>query len=256
MAAVRGRCIGPTTRRSFLTAGTLALGGLSLADLAKLRAASSATAAAADTSVIFVWLPGGPPHMEMYDLKPEAPSDFRGEFRPIPTNVSGLEVGELLPLHAGIADKYNLVRSIAHEFADHGGGHKRFLTGRDPKEPTGFVNDFPMVGSVVAKIRESRQIGIPNYICGADHGRTGVDVFSFGASYLGTANTPFAFGGDPSGADFKIQNLALDPGLETRLDDRVRLLHGFDPSLSFPDHSGRPMPILPAGEPIAELLPA
>src|SRR5437870_3121117 len=83
---------------------------------------------------------GGPPHMETYDMKPDAPEDYRGEFRPIHTNVSGIDVCEHLPLHARCADKYSLIRSISHGFADHGGGHKKFLTGRDPKEPTGFVN--------------------------------------------------------------------------------------------------------------------
>ena len=104
-------------------------------------------------------------------MKPDAPEDYRGEFRPIKTNVSGIEVCELLPLHAKIADKYNIVRSICHDFADHGGGHKRFMTGRIPQSPVDFVNDSPAVGSIVAKVREQRQVGIPNYISGADAGR-------------------------------------------------------------------------------------
>ena len=125
-----------------------------------------------DTSVIFIWLPGGPPHLETYDMKPEAPSEYRGIFKPIPTNVSGIEVCELLPLHAKIADKFNLIRSIHHEFADHGGGHKRFMTGRDPREPTGFVNDAPAVTSVVAKkLAPSTPDGLPTCVAGVDRGR-------------------------------------------------------------------------------------
>ena len=115
-------------------------------------------------------------------MKPDAPSDYRGIFRPINTNVPGIDVCELLPLHAKIADKYTLIRSIAHEFADHGGGHKRFLTGRMPKEPAGFVNDSPAVGSIVSKMRERRSVGVPNYVTGADNGRQGIDVFSFGSA--------------------------------------------------------------------------
>ncbi|HBN78845.1 MAG TPA: DUF1501 domain-containing protein, partial [Planctomycetaceae bacterium] len=65
----------------------------------------------------FVWLPGGPPHMEMYDLKPEAPSDYRGEYWPINTNVPGLDVCEHMPMHAQCADRYTIIRSISHEFA-------------------------------------------------------------------------------------------------------------------------------------------
>gem|GEM_PF-4135705 len=163
----------------------------------RLRA-GAAQAVDPETSVIFVWLPGGPPHMEMYDMKPDAPADYRGAFHPIRTNVDGLDVCELMPRHARIADRYNIVRSIAHNFADHGGGHKRFLTGRDPKTPTGFVNDAPAVGSIVARCREHVHAGVPNYISGTDAGRAGVDVYSFGAAYLGPAYVPFNIPGDPT----------------------------------------------------------
>ncbi len=232
------RCPGPVSRRSFLQAGALGVGGLGLADLLRLRAEASTAGKAPDTSIIFVWLPGGPPHMDTYDLKPDAPAEYRGVFRPISTNVSDLDVCELFPLHARCADKYNLVRSIAHEFADHGGGHKRFLTGRLPAEPAGFVNDAPCVGSIVAKMREQRSVGVPNYVAGADNGRTGVDVFSFGAAYLGSAYTPFIVGGDPSASEFKVQNLSLAPEMAGRLDNRVQLLSGFDRLRREVDKSG------------------
>ena len=127
---------------------------------------------------------------------------------------------------------------MAHEFADHGGGHKRFLTGRLPAEPVGFVNDAPCVGSIVAKLRERRSVGVPNYVAGADNGRTGVDVFSFGAAYLGSAYAPFIVGGDPSSPEFKVQNLSLAPEMETRLDHRVQLLGGFDRLRREVDKSG------------------
>lgn len=225
------RCVGPVSRRSFLQWGALGLGGLNLADAMRLRAAASGSADGhrdLDTSVIFIWLPGGPPHMETYDMKPDAPEEYRGLFRPIPTNVPGIDVCELLPLHAKVADRYTLIRSIAHAFADHGGGHKRFLTGRDPAEPTGFVNDHPMVGSIVAKVRERRNVGVPNYISGTNPGRAAVDTYSFGAAYLGNAYVPFNVPGDPSDPNFEVKNLALAPQLSARLDDRVTLLKGFD----------------------------
>jgi hypothetical protein len=176
--------------------------------------------------------------METYDMKPDAPEDYRGEFRPIRTNVPGIDVCELLPLHAQVADRFTLIRSIAHEFADHGGGHKRFLTGRLPATPTGFVNDAPAVGSVVAKMREARSCGLPNYISGTEPGRAGVDVYSFGAAYLGPAYTPFNVPGDPSEANFKVQNLGLTSEMADRLDDRVRMLHGFDQLRRTIDQSG------------------
>ena len=83
-------------------------------------------------SVILVFLGGGLSHHDSFDLKPDAPSEIRGKYSGIRSNVTGLHVCELLPLHARVADKFALIRSIAHTFADHGGGHKRFLTGRDP----------------------------------------------------------------------------------------------------------------------------
>lgn len=232
-------CPGPISRRSFLEVGALALGGLGLGDLLRLRSkAQGNTGPDPDTAVILLWLPGGPPHMETYDMKPDAPADFRGEFRPIPTRVPGMDVCELLPRHAAIADKFNLVRSIAHEFADHGGGHKRFLTGRLPASPVGFVNDAPAVGSIVAKMRERRDAGLPNYVAGTDAGRSGVDVFSFGSAYLGQGATPFMVGGDPNSPTFRVENLYLSPELADRLEDRVRLLRGFDQFRRSLDQSG------------------
>jgi len=227
------------TRRHFLRASTLTLGGLGLADLLRLRArARESGHTVEDTSVILLWLPGGPPHMETYDMKPDAPAEYRGDFKPILTNVPGMEVCEHLPRHARIADKYTLIRSVSHNFADHGGGHKRFLTGRDPKEPTGFVNDFPMVGSMASKMREGRNVGLPNYVSGVDQGRSDVDVFSFGAAYLGPSTTPFTVVGDPNAPKFEVKNLAMNAALAGQLDDRERLLHGFDDLRRAADRNG------------------
>ena len=223
------RCPGPISRRSLLQAGALGLSAFGFADVLKLRAqAAPVPGTESNTAIIFIWLPGGPPHMEMYDLKPDAPADYRGEFRPIPTNVPGLDVCEHLPLHVKIADKFTIVRSVAHEFADHGGGHKRFLTGRIPATPVDTVNDSPMVGSIVAKVREKKNLGIPNYVAGTDAGRSDIDVFAFGSAYLGPETHPFTVIGDPSAPKFAVQNLSLSREMEGRLDDRVSLLSGLD----------------------------
>ncbi len=223
-------CSGPVARREFLRIGSLGLGGLTLADMLRLRAQATDAGHSAlpDASVIFLWLPGGPPHMDTYDPKPEAPSDYRGDFQPIATTVPGLDVCELLPRHAKIAHKFNLIRSIAHNFADHGGGHKRFMTGREPKTPTEFVNDSPAVGSIVAKCKERQTYGVPSYIAGVDNGRQGVDVFSLGAAYLGSAYTPFFVPGDPAAKEFTVPNIAPIAEVSGRLDDRMRLLQQFD----------------------------
>ena len=218
------RCPGPVSRRTALKFGALGLGGLTLGDIFRLQAEAGTDATREDRSVIFVWLPGGPPHMELYDLKPDAPSEYRGEFRPIRTNVPGIEVGELLPLHAKCADKFNIIRSVSHKFADHGGGHKRFMMARDPKEPVGFVNDHPAVPSMIAKVLEHRQRGLPNYIAGMDAGRQGIDTFSFGSAYLGGSTEPFMAPGDPSSPKFRIENLQPIASLG----DRVKLLEQLD----------------------------
>ncbi len=218
-------------RRSFLQIGGATAGSLGLSSLLRARELSTpAGLPQKDTSVIFVWLPGGPPHMETYDMKPDAPDTHRGEFSPIRTNVPGMEVCELLPLHAKCADKYTLVRSVHHTFADHGGGHKRFLTGRAPKEPTGFVNDTPCVGSMAFKALEGKRDtrGMPGYVVLGTGRVNNLDTFSFGSAYLGTETHPFRISADPSKEDFEVENVHLDASLANRLEDRASLLGSMD----------------------------
>jgi hypothetical protein len=206
-----------------------------------LRAETLAKAAGRkvrEKSVIFIWLPGGLSHLESYDMKPEAPLEYRGILRPMRTNVSGIEVCELLPMHAKMADKYTLIRSVCHEFADHGGGHKRFLTGRAPATPTGFVNDAPAVTSIVSKMLSRPDQAMPACVAGVDGGRHGIDTFSLGAAWLGAGTTPFMVAGDPSDPKFKVQNIGLTPDMQTRLDDRIHLLEGMDRLRRDADSSG------------------
>lgn len=191
-----------------------------------------------DTSVIFVWLPGGPPHMETYDMKPNAPVEYRGEFDPIQTNVPGIDVCELLPLHAKIADKFSLIRSIHHEFADHGGGHKRLMTGRIPATPTGTVNDAPAVSSIVKKMLEDGRSEMPVCVTEVDASRAGIDTFAMGPAWLGPSTTPFIVGGDPSKEDFKVQNIGVKQEMAGRLDDRLAMLEGVDQFRRDVDKSG------------------
>ena len=160
-------------------------------------------------------------------MKPNAPIDYRGAFHPIRTNVPGMDVCELMPRHAAIADKYSIIRSVAHQFADHGGGHKRLMTGRVPVTPVDTVNDAPATGSIVAKFREGRDCGIPNYVSMNPGGRTN-DVFAQGAAYLGQAYMPFNVEGDPSLPSFSVPNIAPSEAVTGRIGDRMSLLKGLD----------------------------
>jgi uncharacterized protein (DUF1501 family) len=236
MPSVPLPCPGPS-RRDVLRFGSVALASAALGPVAAHRA-RGADRTSNDPAVIFVWLPGGPPHQDTFDMKPDAPAEFRGAFHPIRTNVPGIDVCEHLPQLAKCADKFSLIRSVAHKFADHGGGHKRFLTGRDPREPAGFVNDTPMVGSMVAEVLKNRKAAVPNYVAEMDGGRQGIDVFSFGSAYLGPRTHPFFVVGDPADAKFEIKNLSLLPGTEDKLKDRLALLNAIDKPLAGPDLGG------------------
>ena len=212
-------CAGPVSRRSFLEIGAIGATGLGLSDLLRLRAEAGTTTVADDTAVIFLWMSGGFSHIDTYDMKPEAPAEYRGDFKPVKTNVPGIEVTELFPLHTKVADRFSLIRSISHDFSDHGGGHKRMMTGRIPKTPVGTVNDAPACPSIVAKMRDHIARGLPHsiYMTGDYHN---VDIFAFGSAYLGPAYTPFLVPGNPSKKGWQVNNLVLAHDMATRLADR------------------------------------
>ncbi len=230
-------CAGPN-RRDVLRFGSIGLASAAIGPLSahKARAADHTTN---DPAVIFVWLPGGPPHQDTFDMKPDAPAEYRGAYNPIRTNVNGIQICEYLPQLATVTDKFSIIRSVAHKFADHGGGHKRFLTGRDPLQPSGFVTDTPMVGSMVAEVLKGKKAAVPNYITGTDGGRQHIDTFSFGSAYLGPQSHPLFISGDPADSKFEVKNLSVLPGTEAKLKDRLALLNKFDTPLAGPDLAGR-----------------
>ncbi len=234
MATQQAVCSGPINRRGFIEAGTLAMGGMALGDLLRLRAeASPAESPRSDTSVILIWLQGGPSHLETYDLKPNAPSDYRGECRPIETNVPGLSVCEHLREHAKVADKFNLIRSISHGFANHAGGAGRFLSGYNPLRPLDPLAQYPCLGPVVSKMLEGRRDpAMPRYVASAKN------VYGGGGASLGAAYSPFVVAGDPNDPKFAVNNLSLTGSLKDRLDDRRTLLGAFDGVRRDVDRSG------------------
>jgi hypothetical protein len=226
MLEVRGpgyRCCDGLTRRSFLKVGFLGLAGLSLADHLRLKAmAADAGQPTRDTSVILLWLGGGPSHLDMYDLKPEAPVEFRGEFKEIDTNVSGIHIGEHLPLQARHMDKMSVVRSVTHTNAGHGMGTHWMLTGY---VPTIEINDNlnPSCGSIVARMRGANAPRMPAYVCLPN------SPPSANAAYLGVAYNPFSPGNDPSSPGFQVRDLQLTPRVDLgRFRNRRELLHGLD----------------------------
>jgi hypothetical protein len=211
-------------RRAFLQLGALGLSGIGLTDLLRLRAEAKTAGTAPDTAVILVWLPGGISHIDTYDMKPSAPQDYRGEFRPIRSVVPGLDVCELLPRHAQVADRFSIIRSISHGFPQHGGGTKQMLMGRPPLREEG-ANEYPVIGSLVSKMREGTAVGLPNYVLCTDEGTLSAPHQS---SYLGPAHGPFQIGANFLTPEFKVQNLTLAKELEGRLDNRLLLMREFD----------------------------
>jgi hypothetical protein len=163
MLTIQGRgrskfCDG-VTRRDFLRLGGLALGGMSLPQL--LRAEAAAGIRRSHKSVIMIFLAGGPPHMDMFDMKPAAPSGIRGEYRPIPTNVPGLDICEYMPRLARMMDRFAVIRSLVGAGGDHSAG--QCLTGyRDAVSKA--QGGRPSLGSVVSRLRGPVQPDVPPFV--------------------------------------------------------------------------------------------
>ena len=156
-------CPGPIKRREFLRIGLSGFATLSLPALFQLRARAATEKPNARTAVILVWLRGGASHLETYDPKPDAPSEFRGVFSPISTCVPGMQISELLPRHAKIADKFTLLRSMAHNGGGHPAGSLQMLTG-DPDPQDKDKPIFPDWMTVANFLRADRTRPLPNYV--------------------------------------------------------------------------------------------
>ncbi|MBC7856663.1 MAG: DUF1501 domain-containing protein, partial [Pirellulaceae bacterium] len=208
-------------RRDFLQIGALGIGGLTLADLFRLKSqAATSKAGAPAKSVIMVYLQGGPSHIDMYDMKPDAPVEFRGEFQPIRTKVPGLDICELMPLQAQIADKLSVIRGMKFK-----GAHNPYelLSGYPAARTLEIREKWPVFGSVVSRLRGDRASAMPPYV--------NINPLSFGPEvdeaevprYLGPAHGPFR----PSGPGLKDLRLPAGVSLQ-RLEQRKALLAGFD----------------------------
>lgn len=204
------------SRRSFLQLGGLALGGLSLPQL--LRAEAQSGVRTSHKSVIMIFLSGGPPHQDMVDLKPDAPDDVRGEFKPIRTKVPGIDVCEHMPRLAAMMDRFAVIRSLVGSE----GHHSAFqcMHGRTQLNQPG--GGWPSLGSTVAKVQGAVHEAVPPFVglspkmktsSWADVGRPG---------FLGNAFAPFKPNADGM-ASMTLQGMTID-----QLGDRKSLLRGFD----------------------------
>jgi hypothetical protein len=204
------------TRRDFLRVGALGLGGLSLPDLLRLRAQGAKNGRSRQKAVIFVYLFGGPSHVDTYDMKPDAPAEYRGEFKPIRTTVTGFDICELMPQQAKIADKLAVVRNLTFNPNFHD-PVELFSGFRKPTEAGSAAR--PDFGSVVSRLRKGERHDLPAYVA---LDKTAGDEFRNGPAYLGLAHKAFIPGG-------KLESFALarnvSPG---RLQDRTTLMREFD----------------------------
>lgn len=202
-------------RRDFLKAGALGLFGLGMSDLFRLKALAAAPGGKEGPakSVILIWMGGGPSHLDLWDLKPEAPEEIRGLFKPIKTNAPGVEICEHLPKIAQQMDKICLVRSMTTPEGAHERGTHYMMTGFQPLP--GFA--VPGYGSVVAKLKGAVN-ALPPYIAIPS------PVAYGGAGFLGAALDPFSPGGNPASKNFKVRNLQPPDGISMERVDRRRSL--------------------------------
>jgi uncharacterized protein (DUF1501 family) len=190
-------------RRDILRFGLGGFAALPLSALYRLRAAASRPGER--TAVILVWLRGGASHLDLYDPKPDAPSEYRGPFKPVATRVPGMRVTELLPRHAAAADKFTLLRSMAHTGGGHPAGSLQLLGG-DPDPQDKLVPVLPDLMTVAHRLRYDPRRELPNYV--GVNPIVRYDNFTIaGPTYLGEAFAPFAVTGDPRAPGFRVPNI-------------------------------------------------
>lgn len=237
MLEIRGQkssfCDG-ISRRSFVKAGALGLGGLTLPELLAARArAAEAGRPLPKTSVIFVELAGGPTHFETYDPKPYSPQEYRGPFGVVATSQPGVYFSQLMQRQARIMDKLAIIRSVHHDSSSHGTSSHLTQTGYYLRDRQNRGNEMPCIGSVASRMRGANAPGVPAYVALQRTMRYGE------AAYLGKGYNPFNVSGDPNRDNFEVNNLGLARNLSAeRLDDRRALLVKVDREKKLADTKG------------------
>ncbi|MBM81589.1 MAG: hypothetical protein CMJ78_13500 [Planctomycetaceae bacterium] len=220
----------PTTRRGFLKLGVLGGLGLPLSDVLRLQAFAAdddeaeAGATGKAKNVVMVWLSGGPPTIDMWDLKPDAPDNIKGPFQPIATSADGVQISDKLPQMAQVMDKCTIARSLAHSIPAHGPGTVYMNTGNKPSP----AMRFPSLGSVASRLLEA-PAEVPPYVIFGNDRNGGAN-----AGYLGPAWNPFQVRNDGGRLEVRGVTLPEDVTVDD-LSDRVRLLKTFDYRMSVLD---------------------
>ena len=218
------------SRRDFLQLGVAGMAAVGLPELFRAKAVGATpTSGVKDTSVILIWLDGGPGHMDMYDMKPDAPEEYRGIWKPIRSVVPGFDLTELYPKQAKVTDKFSVVRSLHHDTGDHFAGGHRMLTAKDlGVSGANTAQKFPGIGAIVNRELGPRVTGMPGYVAAPHAASIGLAPGYFGGHMLGAQHDPFLTG-EPSVPNFQVRNLNLAAGLTLdKLDDRRNLLAHFD----------------------------
>ena len=214
------------SRRSFVQLGVAGMANVGLGSVLQATEQGKGNS----NSAILIWLDGGPGHMDMYDMKPDAPLEYRGIWRPQQTRVPGFEITELYPRQAKLTDKFSIVRSLHHDTGDHFAGGHRMLTTKNMGVSGGNnAGRFPSIGAIVAHQRRLRPTTVPPYVSVPVASSIGLNPGYFAGNYLGVQYDPFQTKGDPNADNFKVANLELasDMTIE-RLDDRQSLLGELD----------------------------
>ena len=195
-------------RRLLRIGGTGLLSGLSLPGLLQLQARAATAHAPKAKACIFFLLEGGPSHIDMWDLKPDAPAEIRGPFNPISTVVPGTQISEILPHCAKVADKFTILRSHSHADNAHQTGRHWIMTGYPPNFPDGqargvpFNELYPSIGSII-----SRELGprgsVPPYV------EVPNPLGPGGPGFYGAKYAPFTIDNDPAEADFEVRDLNI-----------------------------------------------
>ncbi len=222
---IKSRYCDGGTRRDVLRAGALGALGLNLADYLRLAEAGQVKQARAKSAIV-IWLGGGPPHLDTFDMKPDAPAEIRGEFQPIDTNVPGIRICEHLPRLAKCADKYAILRGVSHTLAGHELGTEYLSAGSRPVPSL----VYPGYGAVVSKELPGA-VDLPHFVA--------IPNTPQKAGYLGVRYAPLATNSTPQlGTPFSVRGIALENGLTiAELDSRQKLLGRLD--TAFKEIEGR-----------------